>query len=164
MDARETCLAELAECLGGSGQTVATAESCTGGLIAAALTERPGSSAWFHQGWVTYSNEAKQRCLGVRAETLAAHGAVSRETAAEMAAGARQAAAADWALSVSGIAGPGGGSEHKPVGTVCFGLAGAGGVQTRQCRFEGNRGQVREQAAAYALRWLLDEARAKPLS
>ncbi|WP_274585285.1 nicotinamide-nucleotide amidohydrolase family protein [Neisseria leonii] len=154
MERIEAAMAKLAARLAQSGQTVAAAESCTGGLVAAALTELPGSSAWFHQGWVTYSNEAKQQQLGVRAETLAAFGAVSCETVAEMALGARRIAGADWALAVSGIAGPGGGSAEKPVGTVCFALAGASGVQTRQCRFSGGRSAVRGQAAAFVLDWL----------
>ena len=111
--------------------TVATAESCTGGWIAKMLTDLPGSSRYFLQGWVTYTNESKTALLGVKPETLAAHGAVSEQTVAEMAVGARERAGTDIALSVSGIAGPDGGTPEKPVGTVCFGLAHASGVLTR---------------------------------
>jgi nicotinamide-nucleotide amidase len=106
------------------GWMIATAESCTGGMIAASLTDIAGSSAIFDRGFVTYSNEAKQEMLGVRAETLARHGAVSPETAREMAAGALARSRAHLALSVTGIAGPGGGSADKPVGLVWFAVAG----------------------------------------
>ncbi len=109
--------------------TIATAESCTGGMIAAALTDIPGSSDVFDRGFITYSNDAKRDMLGVRAETLDAHGAVSEDVAREMAEGALAQSAATLAVSVTGIAGPGG-SEHKPEGRVCFGLAQTG-HQTR---------------------------------
>nr|WP_239032406.1 MULTISPECIES: CinA family protein [unclassified Leisingera] len=108
-----------------AGLTIATAESCTGGMIAAALTDIPGSSAVVDRGFVTYSNNAKMQMLGVKAETLDAKGAVSEEVAAEMAAGAVAQAGVSLAVSVTGIAGPGG-SEFKPEGRVCFGLARAG--------------------------------------
>jgi len=104
-----------------AGLTITTAESCTGGMVAAALTDLPGSSAMFERGFVTYSNAAKTDLLGVSPDTLAAHGAVSEAVAGEMAAGARQQARADIAVAVTGIAGPGG-SEFKPEGRVCFGL------------------------------------------
>ncbi|MGF6148611.1 Uncharacterized protein (competence- and mitomycin-induced) [Kingella potus] len=133
---------------------VTCAESCTGGLLAAAFTELPGSSAWFETGFVTYSNEAKQRLLGVSAESLRREGAVSESVAREMASGARAAAQADFALSITGIAGPGGGSADKPVGTVCFGLAGPGGVSARTAHFHGTRGEIRRKSAAFALVWL----------
>ncbi len=107
------------------GATLATAESCTGGMIAAALTDIPGSSAVVDRGFVTYSNAAKMQMLGVNAQTLKDFGAVSEETAREMAEGALRAAGTTFAVSVTGIAGPGG-SEHKPEGRVCFGLAQSG--------------------------------------
>ena len=109
-------------------QTLALAESCTGGTIANRITNVPGASAVFLAGLITYSNEAKQKFLGVRAETLAAHGAVSEATAKEMADGARRQTGADYAISVTGIAGPGGGTLEKPVGTVWIGIASANGV------------------------------------
>lgn len=115
-------VAELLDMAKKYGVMIATAESCTGGMIAAALTDIAGSSAVFDRGFVTYSNAAKQDMLGVRAETLEAHGAVSEEVAREMAEGARAQSRAGLAVSVTGIAGPGG-SEHKPEGRVCFGLA-----------------------------------------
>jgi nicotinamide-nucleotide amidase len=106
------------------GETLAVAESCTGGCIAHRITNVPGSSVVFLAGWVTYSNAAKQRFLGVRTETLEAHGAVSEQVAREMAEGARTGIGSNYAISVTGIAGPGGGSEDKPVGTVFIGLVG----------------------------------------
>jgi nicotinamide-nucleotide amidase len=126
------------------GETMATAESCTGGMIAAALTDIAGSSAWFGYGMVSYSNQAKQDLLGVSAVTLEAHGAVSEAVVREMAAGARQRAAADWAVAVSGVAGPGGGS---PAGW--HGVAGGGGAGWLLTRFvsyfAGDRAAVRRQ-------------------
>lgn len=137
------------------GQTLATAESCTGGLIAKRLTDVAGSSDVFVEGFVTYSNDAKIARLGVPPEVLDAHGAVSGETAEAMAAGARAASGASWALSVTGIAGPGGGSPEKPVGLVWFGLAGPDG-RVRSKKMMGPRGRsaVRELAAVTALDWL----------
>ncbi|HEX8323790.1 MAG TPA: nicotinamide-nucleotide amidohydrolase family protein [Tepidisphaeraceae bacterium] len=131
--------------------TVATAESCTGGWLAKMLTDLPGSSRYFHQGWVTYTNESKTAQLGVKPLTLAAHGAVSEPTVAEMAEGARQRAGTDIALSVSGIAGPDGGTSDKPVGTVCFGLAHIGGTLTRTLGMFGDRDMVRDRSAKMAL-------------
>ena len=125
---------------------IATAESCTGGMVAAALTDIAGSSDVFDRGFVTYSNASKVDLLGVLPATLAAHGAVSEPVAAEMAAGARDRAGVDLAVSVTGIAGPGG-SEFKPEGRVCFGLASPAGVVTETVDF-GARGRAGVRAAA----------------
>lgn len=137
------------------GLMIATAESCTGGMISAALTAVPGSSDVFDRGFVTYSNAAKQDMLGIRADTLAAHGAVSEEIAAEMALGALKYSQAALAVSVTGIAGPGG-SEHKPDGRVCFGLATRTGIATETVEFgaigrEGVRAATTEHALALLL-------------
>ncbi|WBU52091.1 CinA family protein [Paracoccus sp. SCSIO 75233] len=137
------------------GVMIATAESCTGGLIAATLTEVPGSSDVVDRGFVTYSNSAKQQMLGVSAETLASFGAVSEEVAAEMARGARDRSNADIAVSVTGIAGPGG-SEHKPEGRVCFGIADRNGVTTETIEFGAiGRDKVRAATTDHALSLLL---------
>ena len=137
------------------GATVTTAESCTGGWVAKVITDIAGSSAWFERGFVTYSNEAKAQMIGVREETLAQHGAVSEPVVVEMAIGALKAARADYAVSISGIAGPDGGREEKPVGTVWFAFASASGegITRREC-FSGDRDAVRRQATAYALQTL----------
>ncbi len=118
-------VADLLERAKAQGLMIATAESCTGGMVAAALTDIPGSSAVVERGFVTYTNTAKQQMLGVQAETLEAHGAVSEQVAREMAEGALQHSEAKLAVSITGIAGPGG-SEHKPEGRVCFGIAADG--------------------------------------
>ena len=145
-----------------SGRLKATcAESCTGGLLAAELTRLPGSSAWFETGFVTYSNEAKQKLLGVSPDSLRREGAVSETVAREMAAGALKAAQADFALSVTGIAGPGGGSAEKPVGTVCFGLASAAGATARTAHFHGSRDEIRREAVSFALDWLMQDLEAR---
>lgn len=134
------------------GRTIATAESCTGGLIAARLTDRPGSSAYVVGGVVSYSNNAKSDLIDVPAEMIAAHGAVSEQVAAAMAEGARRRLKADVAVSTTGIAGPGGGTEAKPVGTVCFGVAIEGRpTYTVSRRFPGNREQVRTLSTTAAL-------------
>lgn len=145
----------VGQALNARGATVTTAESCTGGWVAKVITDIAGSSAWFERGFVTYSNEAKSQMIGVKAETLAAHGAVSEPVVVEMAIGALKAARADYAISVSGIAGPDGGSESKPVGTVWFGFASVSGqgITRREC-FNGDREAVRRQATAYALQTL----------
>ena len=150
-------LQNIAERLIATGKSVSCAESCTGGLLAAEFTRLPGSSAWFHMSWVTYSNEAKQRLLGVLPHTLETYGAVSEETVREMAEGALRLANADYALSISGIAGPDGGSAEKPVGTVCFGLATRQTSFARRMHFTGDRNAVRAQAVAFALQWLVQE-------
>jgi len=141
-----------------AGLRIATAESCTGGMIAAALTDIAGSSEAFERGFVTYSNEAKQELLGVPRETIAVHGAVSAETAAAMARGALAHSHADVAVSVTGVAGPGGGSAEKPVGLVWFGLARKNGpVATEHEIFAGDRTAIRRAAVERALS-LLDRA------
>jgi len=137
------------------GQMIAGAESCTGGLIAAVLTSVSGSSAWVDRGFVTYSNEAKMELLGVAADTLREHGAVSEPTAREMAAGALRASRASIAYSVTGVAGPTGGTATKPVGMVCFGFADAGGVTAVTRHFAGDRSAVREQSVNFVLAELL---------
>lgn len=144
---------ELAALLLARQLKLAAAESCTGGWIAKVLTDIAGSSDWFDRGFVTYSNRAKQEMLGVRPETLSAHGAVSEPVVREMVSGALAHSQADLALSVSGIAGPGGGSPEKPVGTVWFAWQRRGGeaVATRHL-FPGDREAVRRQAVLVALR------------
>ena len=145
--------AALGLALRARAQTVATVESCTGGLLARALTETAGSSNWFDRGWVTYSNEAKIELVGVSPATLEAHGAVSEPTAGEMAAGGLARSRAGIAIAVTGIAGPGGAVAGKPVGTVCFGWALRGGeLVCETLRFAGDRTAVRLQAAMHALR------------
>ncbi|MEX0923832.1 MAG: CinA family protein [Rhodovibrionaceae bacterium] len=148
---------KLLEAYRDAGLRIVTAESCTGGLIAALLTEIAGSSDVVERGFVTYSNEAKMECLGVAEETLRAHGAVSAETAAAMALGALAQSRADVALSVTGIAGPGGGSPAKPVGLVWFGLARRGGCRTARHVFTGDRGAVRRAAVETGLSLLAEE-------
>lgn len=155
MDAGLKTAIQIGELLKKKGKTLTTAESCTGGGIAYMLTEVVGSSAWFERGFVTYCNKAKQEMLGVSPKTLLSHGAVSEEVAAEMAKGALKEAKADLALSVTGIAGPTGGSDVKPVGMVCFGWASAKGVFTGTCQFEGDRYQIRRSAIAHSLAQIL---------
>lgn len=142
------------------GLRLATAESCTGGMVSAALTDVPGSSDVFDRGFITYSNEAKQELLGVSAQTIAAHGAVSTEAATALAAGALARSRADVAVSITGIAGPGGGSAHKPVGRVHFAIATRAGVQARREEF-GNLGRdaIRVAATRVALEMLLEAVR-----
>ncbi|MFY9995643.1 MAG: nicotinamide-nucleotide amidase [Leclercia sp.] len=152
-------LMQLSEAVGQAlkqrGATVTTAESCTGGWVAKVITDIAGSSAWFDRGFVTYSNEAKVQMIGVSEPTLTEHGAVSEPVVVEMAIGALRAARADYAVSISGIAGPDGGSAFKPVGTVWFGFATAQGegITRREC-FSGDRESVRRQATGYALKTL----------
>jgi len=146
----------LAQCRA-AGIMVATAESCTGGMIAAALTDIAGSSAVVDRGFVTYSNEAKKEMLGVRQETLQAHGAVSGETAREMAIGALHRSRAGIAISVTGVAGPDGGSQEKPVGLVWFGLARTGQEAVAEKRLFDNRGRafIRSESVKVALGMIL---------
>lgn len=144
----------LAQQLLQRGETVATAESCTGGLIAATLTEIAGSSAWFGWGVVSYANEAKQQLLQVNAHTLATDGAVSQAVVEQMAIGVRQLSGANWAIAVSGIAGPSGGSVDKPVGTVWIAVAGAQGCTSRCHLFTGDRQHIRAHTVLMALQQL----------
>lgn len=139
------------------GRVLALAESCTGGWIAKVCTDLPGSSAWFERGFVTYSNLAKSECLGVGQASLQRFGAVSEMVAAEMARGARSAAHADFAVAVTGVAGPDGGTPDKPVGTVCFGWVGPDDEpETETCLFSGDRDTVRRRTVAHALEGLLE--------
>ena len=138
------------------GGRVATAESCTGGLIASSFVAVAGSSNWFEEGFVTYSNAAKQRSLGVSSQLLAQYGAVSIEVVEAMAAGAAKTAGADYAVATSGIAGPGG-SDDKPVGTVCMAVYSAKGIESDVKRFTGDRTMVREQSAAHVIGMLLEQ-------
>lgn len=145
----------LVEELTAQAKAISTAESCTGGWIAKAITDIPGSSAVFGYGVVSYSNGAKESLLGVQSATLDAHGAVSEAAVREMAEGALRLSGADIGIAVSGIAGPDGGSDEKPVGTVCFGWSRrAGGkvqTETTQQRFDGDRELIRELSVAHAL-------------
>jgi nicotinamide-nucleotide amidase len=154
-----TLVAQLADALVGRGWRLACAESCTGGLIAAACTERAGSSDWFERGVVSYSNEAKVALLDVPSSLIKAHGAVSEPVARAMAEGIARSSGADIAVSVTGVAGPSGGTPAKPVGTVWFGFAlrreGGFDVQTDQCRFDGDRAAVRHASVRHALHGLL---------
>ncbi|MBI3524976.1 MAG: nicotinamide-nucleotide amidase [Betaproteobacteria bacterium] len=135
---------------------LACAESCTGGWVAEVVTATAGSSGWFERGFVTYSNSAKQEMLGVRSETLAQHGAVSLETAREMALGALTHSHAQIALAITGVAGPGGGSPGKPVGTVCFAWCRANTPVVNETRcFSGDREAIRRQAVVHSLNGLL---------
>jgi nicotinamide-nucleotide amidase len=153
-------LAALAERVGAvlkeRSWMLATAESCTGGWIAEALTSISGSSEWFDRGFVTYSNAAKEEMLGVSRDTLDRHGAVSEQTVREMAQGALRHSRAQMSLAVSGIAGPTGGTPEKPVGSVWLAWAAESGVITRYARFAGDREAVRRQAVTTALQGVLD--------
>jgi nicotinamide-nucleotide amidase len=139
------------------GMLLATAESCTGGWVAQAVTAISGSSDWFERGFVTYSNAAKTEMLGVKADLLGAHGAVSEETARAMAAGALVNSRAQISLAITGVAGPTGGSAEKPVGMVCFAWAVQGGVISAATRqFQGDRESVRRQAVIFALQGAIE--------
>jgi nicotinamide-nucleotide amidase len=138
-----------------SNEMLVTAESCTGGWAAEVVTAVAGASDWFERGFVTYSNDAKQELLGVRKETLMAHGAVSEETAREMARGALKRSKGTIALAVTGVAGPTGGSPQKPVGMVCFAWARGDSVRSETVRFRGDRDAVRRQSVVHALEGVL---------
>lgn len=142
--------------LASKNMTVATAESCTGGLIASSIVDIAGASDCFNEGYITYSNEAKMRNLSVKESTLMQYGAVSTQTAKEMAMGVRKKAHADFGIASTGIAGPGGGSPEKPVGLVYIACAYDDKCQVRQLNLSGDRSQVRHQAADEALRLLSD--------
>jgi len=147
----------LAALLRRGGERIATAESCTGGLIAAACTSLAGSSDWFERGFVTYSNDAKTEMLGVPAEAIAAHGAVSAEVACAMAEGALANSRASFAVSVTGIAGPGGGSAAKPVGTVWIAIAASGEKAVASLLLaSGDRAAIRQASVARALELLIE--------
>lgn len=133
------------------GKTLTTAESCTGGLVASRLTDISGASSVFTHGFVSYSNDAKEQLIGVSRDTLAAHGAVSEEVASEMAKGARLASGSDYSISITGIAGPTGGTKDKPVGTVCFGIAGPKGIETFREMHPRSRRDFKQQVSQRAL-------------
>lgn len=155
-EALATLAAALAAELKAHGRRLATAESCTGGWIAKVCTDLAGSSDWFERGYVSYSNDSKQELLGVRPADIHRFGAVSEEVAMAMANGARERAGVDYALSVSGVAGPGGGSPDKPVGTVCFAWAMSDeGGETETLLFAGDRDDIRRQTVVHALKGLL---------
>jgi nicotinamide-nucleotide amidase len=160
MNPSEDELAHLAEQVGAAlkarGLLLATAESCTGGWVGEAVTAVPGSSHWYERGFITYTNEAKQEMLGVSSDTLAQFGAVSEQTVREMVAGALEHSHAQVALAISGIAGPGGATPLKPVGTVCLGWGVGGVIETDILHFEGDRRAVRGRAVQAVLRGLLD--------
>jgi nicotinamide-nucleotide amidase len=152
----EALARKLGERLKARGEILVTAESCTGGWAAQAVTAVAGSSDWFERGFVTYSDTAKQELLGVRRQTLQAHGAVSEETAREMARGALERSHGTVALAVTGIAGPSGGSGEKPVGMVCFAWASKHGLKSETRRFSGDRQSVRRQSVIRALEGVLE--------
>ncbi len=153
-------VSSLAERLAARGEMLVTAESCTGGWVAKVCTDLVGSSAWFERGFVTYSDQSKQDMLGVSADTLAGYGAVSQQVVLEMVAGALAHSRAQWALAISGIAGPSGGTPDKPVGTVWLAWAGPGEWRcTRRCQFRGDRDAVRRQAVFTAIETLLHRCR-----
>jgi len=152
---REEVINELAALCLKSGVSLSTAESCTGGLIAGAMTDVAGSSAWFDRGFVTYSNDAKMDMLGVGSDILQQYGAVSAAVVEAMAKGAVDRSLAHYSVSVSGVAGPGGGTDEKPVGTVWFGLSNGDVTASEVKRFDGDRAEVRQQTIDYALSRLL---------
>ena len=157
--AMDQLVAEIALLTKKTGRTVATAESCTGGLVSARLVDWPGASSFFLEGAVTYSNKAKIVRLDVRPETLKKHGAVSAETAREMAAGIALGAGADVGVSTTGIAGPDGGTDEKPVGLVYVGIYSSGKASAERFLFTGTRNEIREATTRNALRMLRDALR-----
>lgn len=161
MDSSTLCT-QLAAALLARGWMMVTAESCTGGMIAARCTDLPGSSHWFERGFVTYSNAAKSELLGVPADLIEQHGAVSEPVADAMARGAAQQAQVQASVAVTGIAGPSGGSADKPVGTVWFAWSVGGRTSTERCVFSGNRAAVREATVVHALQGLLERLDSAP--
>ena len=159
MIALETLIGDIARCLIEKQQRIATVESCTGGGIAYYLTNRAGSSEWFDGGFVTYSNEAKYDMVGVSRPVLEKEGAVSEAVASQMAKGGLERLGCDYCLSVTGVAGPGGGSKDKPVGMVCFGWASDLGVETQIMYFDGSRENIRLQTIEHSLRVLRNKLR-----
>jgi len=156
----EQTTAILAKALLARRESLATAESCTGGWVAKVCTDLAGSSGWFERGLVTYSDAAKQELLGVSAKTLSQYGAVSEQTVQEMVLGILRTSHAQWGLAISGIAGPGGGSASKPIGTVWVAWAGPEGwLVKRSYWFDGDRDEVRRQAVETALRVLCNRLR-----
>ena len=149
----------VGERLKAARQILVTAESCTGGWVAQAVTSIAGSSDWFERGYVTYSNAAKEELLGVRQATLKKHGAVSEETAREMAQGALARSKGTVALAVTGVAGPGGGTAEKPVGMVCFAWADKRGTRVETKNFSGDRDAVRRQSVIRALEGVIETLR-----
>lgn len=137
--------------------TITTAESCTGGMLAGTIVNVAGASAIYNEGYITYSNEAKHRLLGVASETLEAYGAVSKQTAKEMAEGVAKCAKANVGLSTTGIAGPGGGTPEKPVGLIYIGCCINGNTIVQECRFQGTREENREKTVQSALKLLLQK-------
>jgi nicotinamide-nucleotide amidase len=161
-DVLDVLAARLGAALAARHAKLATAESCTGGWVAQCVTSVAGSSDWYDRGFVTYSNASKEELLGVRRATLEAHGAVSEETAREMAAGALDRSGADLALAVTGVAGPGGGTPAKPVGMVCFAWAERGALGRSATRaFAGDRASVRRQSVIVALEGVLEKLEEK---
>ena len=148
----------LAEVVGGKlrrlGQTLAVAESCTGGLLGKEVTDVPGASTFFHRGWITYSNQAKSEELGVPADVIARHGAVSAEVAEAMATAGRRKSKSDYSIAITGVAGPDGGTDSKPVGLVLIAVDSAAGCQVKRCCFAGDRRSIRQRAAQTALHTL----------
>ncbi len=138
------------------GLKLTTAESCTAGLLAGTFMNVPGTSALYEEGYVTYANKSKRKLLGVKKKTLQKHGAVSKQTAKQMAKGAAKSAGADVAISVTGIAGPDGGSVEKPVGLVYIGCYVKGKCEVLKCNFQGNRKQIRQQTVQRALEYAIE--------
>ncbi|RUO31952.1 damage-inducible protein CinA [Aliidiomarina sedimenti] len=154
-------LDELAGCLTAKGARLATAESCTGGMIASRITDKAGSSAWFEGAVVSYSNAMKKQLLGVSPFTLQSHGAVSQSCAEQMAAGVRRLCGCEYSIATTGIAGPGGGSDDKPVGTVWLAWQGPDFTRSERILLAGNRDTVRVETTFYALNVLLKLIKSK---